>query len=108
MKQIVIVLMMLVGCRPTNGTCLRMGDDYPSCRANVRKSGCTAARYKPRFFDESRAAGRARCHLLGYTHQFTNEPDFDIFYPPREEVRYPEMPELPEIRIDGYGSTRTE
>ncbi|HEY5937517.1 MAG TPA: hypothetical protein VIU61_22880 [Kofleriaceae bacterium] len=87
MKQIVFVMVMVVGCGPNNGTCLRDKDDSPSCRANVRESGCTALRYKPTFFDESRAAGRLRCNLLGYTEHATNEPEFDIFYLPRESRR---------------------
>jgi hypothetical protein len=89
MTKIAMVLMVLAtSCKPNNGTCIRLKDESPSCRANVRESGCTgAADHEVKFFDESRAAGRLRCRFLGFTEHATKTPEFDIFYLPRENGR---------------------
>ncbi|HEY5937518.1 MAG TPA: hypothetical protein VIU61_22885 [Kofleriaceae bacterium] len=109
MKQIVMVMASLaVGCGPNNGTCVRPKDEFPNCSANVRESGCAVvAPFEAKFFDESRAAGRLRCNLLGYTEHATKTPDFDIFYLPRERAPEPETWKPVEIRMNREGTFRT-
>ena len=97
-----VLMAMVAGCGPNNGTCVRPKDEFPNCGANVRESGCTAGPgFEAKFFDESRAAGRLRCNLLGYTEHATKTPDFDIFYLPREKFRFPDPPPPFKLQLHG-------
>jgi len=105
MKIMIVVSLALAACKPNNGTCVRPKSEFPSCAVNVRESGCkTGPGIDATFFDDSRAAGAARCLGLGYTDRRTKTADFDIYYRPRPEVREVPLPKPLRIHVNGDGS----